>query len=583
MQQPLTARQETLLQAFEAGTFLEAVFKATLADRDERDDLAIEIAALHNEGRIDVVAAFEGLKGKSGKGTDFFLTRHVFEKVLPQVANPILPVMRCVLTLYRDAGQDMAAGTIFESFIGYCLKDELRPRDALQAIVNAPNEFADLLTAALVAGSTIDCPRYLAETSALAANPDIELRRRAIFSVGRLKWPEGSAVPDSAYAILEVACQTETDDNIMGSIVKSAFALWQKDTSSRPRAEAIVSAAITKGGEVALHSASAVFGFYTNELSPALLEALLASLLNVNPANKGTIDNIDYGINHLIKSQELRGIEFLEKLLLNNPDSLSLTALDSVMHSISEKPSLFGRLATRWFLKGKPVLCEGLFQVACKMHGEKVVLAIDPAELEPKDYVHILFVARKAIGYLLSTPLLAASIVVSLMRQTNDAPTLEALKSLLVDPILLNYPGISDTYLVGELQKGEGPAELMISDAKKMLELYFEDLHSIGSIPELHPSGEQRETQMRHFGRQVSASFKEAEKKSVFFGIVSKSVLLYGRKSIFRVHRPHGQSQRMETALQTHSTTIEYPRLDSIDPVGLDYMLRLFRVERFKV
>jgi len=33
----------------------------------------------------------------------------------------------------------------------------------------------------------------------------------------------------------------------------------------------------------------------------------------------------------------------------------------------------------------------------------------------------------------------------------------------------------------------------------------------------------------------------------------------------------------METALGTHGTEIEFPRMQYIDPFGLDYMLRVFR------
>ena len=59
----------------------------------------------------------------------------------------------------------------------------------------------------------------------------------------------------------------------------------------------------------------------------------------------------------------------------------------------------------------------------------------------------------------------------------------------------------------------------------------------------------------------------------------SKAVLLYGRKSISYVHSSDNETQRMEIPLQSFEHSIEFPGLEYMDPHGLDYMLRVFRVE----
>ena len=139
------SNRDDLLRSYETGNFLETVYACSLADHNDRSALALELVALHNEGLIDVVGAFESLKNKSSNGPDFFLTRHVFEKALPDLDAPVPSVMRCVLQLYRGAGQDWAAGTIFKSFIDFCEKDPSRPREALAEIEASPDDFADLL------------------------------------------------------------------------------------------------------------------------------------------------------------------------------------------------------------------------------------------------------------------------------------------------------------------------------------------------------------------------------------------------------------------------------------------------------
>lgn len=575
-------RRDELLEASEAGGFLAKVYEQLLADRSERDDIALEIAALQNEGLVDAIGTFENLRSYSTGGPDYFMMRHIFEEALPHINAPVPPVMRCVTRLFRDAGQDMAAGTILDSFIEFCTKEESRSREALATIEAGPDEYAYMLTATLIAGSRIDYLRYVEEAIRLSNDPNIDIRRQAVFAIGRLDSPEQASILTHALSALEHSCEIETDDRIFAGILKSAFALLQKYRVYEHRGIDLITCSLEKGSDATLHAASELFGFATENLQPTLLNVILTALLRVNPENKGTLDNIDHGVAHLLTKLEPSGIEFLEKLLLAHPDKLSLAVFDSVIHTIAGNQALTGKLATRWFLKGERVLCDGLDQVTRKMHGTNVTLAVDPSELAPKDSVHIIFIARKAVGYLLMSPLLAASFIVSLMRESADGQLLEELKTLLLDPILLNFPGIAESYLADEAKKGNGPIEAVLGNVIKMLDAYFEMLHDIGPIPELHPSQEQREAHMRHFSRQIAESFKEAEQKSVFLSIFSKSVLLYGRKSIYRVYGQGGQPKRMETPLNKHSTSIDYPRMDIIDPVNLDYMTRIYRAERFR-
>ena len=64
-------RRDALLAGFRAGNFLETVYACLTADPEERENVALELAALHNEGLIDVVAAFDDLKNKLGMGRIF--------------------------------------------------------------------------------------------------------------------------------------------------------------------------------------------------------------------------------------------------------------------------------------------------------------------------------------------------------------------------------------------------------------------------------------------------------------------------------------------------------------------------------
>ena len=267
-------RKEKLIAAAKSGDFLDTVYKSDLAEPDEREDLPLEIAALHNDGHINVVAEFAKFDDKQESGPDFFTMRRVFEKTLPYIDAPMRDVMHCVLHLYKGAGQDMAAGTIFNSYITYCEKDPARPLEAMQIIEGEHNQFADTLPSTVAAGSRIDNPHYLAEALRLGRHTAKVLRRRAVFSLARIKWPTGVNVPEEALAGLEKSA-TEDDDEILANIIKSAFTFYQQDKTTEARVTALIDKALSKGDECALHAGSTIFGFETKEIPAPLLDVIL--------------------------------------------------------------------------------------------------------------------------------------------------------------------------------------------------------------------------------------------------------------------------------------------------------------------
>ena len=153
--------KEKLTAAAKNGDFLDAVYTNHPTEPDEREDLPLEIAALHNDGHINVIAEFAKLDNTQGSGPEFFMMRRVFEKTLPHIDAPMRDVMHCVLHLYKGSDQDMLAGRIFDSYIAYCEKDPARPREAMKIIEGEHDQFADTLPSTIAAGSRIDNQHYL--------------------------------------------------------------------------------------------------------------------------------------------------------------------------------------------------------------------------------------------------------------------------------------------------------------------------------------------------------------------------------------------------------------------------------------
>lgn len=575
--------RKDLVVAFQEGNFLQVVYDKSKGEHENRyDDLAAELASIHNDGLLDVIAGFKTLQYKPDVGCDFFLTRHILEKALPKINAPVKPVMECVLHLVKEAGQDLAAGTTFSPFIDFCASEPSRPKESLALIEASIAQFVLLLPYAVAAGARIDAKYYLNEAIRLTGHENIEIRIGAIFSLGIIQYPQGTDLCDTAFACLESSVSKETDDRLLYNLIKSAFIVYKYNKSQVERVCDIINCALSKGGDFALHAASELFGFDFNEIPEILLDALLVHLLRVKPASNRTLDKIDYGLAKLLhRENPIKGIEFLESLLLANVNELSMDIFERVIRKIIENPNnLLNKLMTRWFLKGDRVLCEGISAVVNKDHDHNILLEIDPSALVSIDLAQIIFLSRKAIGYLFSEPVAAASVIISLMHRTNDEDTLQQLSTLLFNPLLLNFPGKVKDFLSQQAEIRAGKVKTSIEKVFKNFDEYFADFESTGVIPELHPSQAHRDAYQRYFSRLMSESFKKAENETVIFHLVSKSVLLYGRSSINYVYERNGNSERTEIPLQCHSTKMEFPRFQHIDPIGLDYMLWIFKAEQ---
>lgn len=574
-------RKEKLIAAFKNGDFLDAVYKSDLAETDEREDLPLEIAALHKDGHINVVAEFEKLGNKPGSGPDFFTMRRVFEKTLPHIDAPMRDIMRCVLHLYQGAGQDMLAGAVFNSYIAYCEKDPARPLEAMKIIEGEHDQFADILPSTIAAGSRIDNPHYLAEALRLGRHPAKVLRRLAVFSLARIEWPEGVNVPEEALAGLEKSA-TEEDDAILASVIKSAFTFYQQDKTTEARVTALIDKALSKGDECALHAGSAIFGFETREIPAPLLDVILGHLKHVKPTNKGTLDNIDCGITSLLKQVAAeKALRFLEELLPLHTSTLTIKVFDSAANEILTNKALLSRVTTRWFLNGAPALCESVHNIIGMSHEDNLPIDIDASELTTKDCKHITCVARKAIGYLFMKPVTATSLLISLMRLAPDDETRKCLGKLLFDLLLMNYPGSAREYVEAQARRETGKVKATLDKALAALKAYLDTLRTMPALAALHPGQAHREACSRYTRELFEGSMKEAEKHSVLLHLASKSTLLYGRKSINYIHGGGGTPRRMEMPLTSHSMQMEFPRMQNLDEHGLNYILHVFRAERW--
>jgi len=272
---------------------------------------------------------------------------------------------------------------------------------------------------------------------------------------------------------------------------------------------------------------------------------------------------------------ESLAIDCLTDLLRDG--ALTLALFNTTAHELrrAHAKRLFD-IVVRWLQSG----CFPLFKAVNDLIGVEKDQPFDASIIGPAlPPPQLNFLARKAIGYLFLKPIVCCSILVALLRGGN-AEAGEEIGKLLFDPMLLNFGGEAKDYL-----KTITAADAAFTQVQNALALETEfhvGLESTGEIRELHPSDRQRDVMMHRMHDDMARTRKSAESQSVFFNLVHRSTMLYGNRSLTYVEDAGGNQRAISMELKSFGVKFEMPRREVLDPVGLDYMLRVFRVERMR-
>jgi hypothetical protein len=272
----------------------------------------------------------------------------------------------------------------------------------------------------------------------------------------------------------------------------------------------------------------------------------------------------------------MMAIDCLTNLLASDGTGVSLEDFPGLEHRLMNlNPTQLFALAVRWFATGDRKLCESMTKLIGAVHQPQPF----DATLAGRGLSgsQMIVICHKAIGYLILAPAVAASFVVAALR-AGDKTVQRELVQLLLQSVLINYGETTAAYLKS-IPKGDA-AYQPVRKALKLYRTYEEGLNIKTTIKELLPSSYQRgAVRQKHYvtGREIR---KQAEQQSVFFGSVQHSTLLYGRKAIAYVRGADEPPVSME--MKTMSAGFAMPRLQIIDPVGLDWLIRIFRVSKPK-
>jgi hypothetical protein len=561
----------TILELFHSGKLTAHIFSAVSLS-DDRESFSTRYAELHNRGAIDFLSLADGPEFDAVTAQVFFLGQHLCCDVIPRLIAPTSDMMRFVDRLVKKGGEDLASNQPNGAFRQWCVADLTRASEVMEgARANDPLSVT-FLTFALEAGQFFD------QAKEFIQKYDGQRRLSAITAVARMKLGDPDQVQD-AFEVFHAAL-AQTDDVLFANVLRSAFEIAAK--CKEPLGDCfglIVSRVCESPGPQVNYSCAQILWLHTKLLTADLFASLAKALALLDPSHKATVNQMDLGLRNILDtSLASLATDLLEKLLITHPQALKLSEFDSFGHRLLEQPEgHFQRLLVKWLISGKQSLCDGLRHLLSGSGKGDNPINLSSENLPPAATQQI-FLCRKAVGYFFLQPVCSASVVVSVLRICSEE-TSNILRQLLFDPLLRNYGGKLREFLVSVVDEDAATA---IKHALEESDRYLADIKSVGEVKEMWPSERQRQAVHRNDSDEFRRSHKEAMKKSVFMNLVHRSVILYGRRTLTFVQGPGNERRLMEMDLQSHSFGWELPRTTIIDPVGLDFMLRIFRTEKFR-
>ena len=537
----------------------------------ENDDLRAVCTRLHNSGVIDLLALVHTSEFELVNRQEFFAGQKFYCDVLPKLQASVIAVMNCIKALVGKAGNDLAANFPHEAFKKWCEADLLRAREIVDLARSDEESAKEFLTVALIAGN------YSHDAKEFARNYRDTRRLSGVFSLGKIKY-ESLVHANCALALFSEIVSGGADEILCANVLSASFDVVNNFPSvDREKLFYIATRICEHPYPAVLDACAQVLLRYPNQLSDDLVGSLFDALKALPPTQKGSLETLDYALSLLIGGNHATtATNFLKEYLPSQREHLALSNFKSFQSALTNNPAQLQKTLVSWMLTAEAVLCEGIAALFRNGEDEPFNFDVSVSHLSTADQI---FLCRKVVGYLFTQATVACSFLVCILGQCNDVVA-EAIGELLFDPILRSYAGKARAYLSSI--PTEDKIFPRIEPALTKAEIYLSDINSIGEIKELHPSESARQAiSLRDFDEMQDAH-KEAEKNSVLLSMVTRSVVLHGQRTLTYFEDEDRGREPMEMELHAHSIGFEMPRQDVLDPIGIDYIVRVLRAERRK-
>jgi len=455
----------------------------------------------------------------------FFDLQPFLCNLIPLVDMAVDEMMRLVAALVRLGGEDLAANRPNAAFREWCKGDLGRVRGVLDAARAGDPLAADHLCFALEAGNA-----YEDALCFLREGPDVKTRIAAAVALGRMALQVSDAEA-AVNSLAEVSAQAGGDLLRYNALMSCYAVLSSHSTLPRDTARHVLNAVVAETSPEGLHALSGLLWRQGGNLTADEMRAVLTALRDTDPANGGTLRQIDDSTSDLTRAGHFDALaDLVTELVGGSKGQLTLEYFPSFRRELLEgNPERLGRRVVSWLTDGNQYVCSALASELSSASGEARPLECGTASI-PAEPVDQLLVCRRAVGFLFHAPVTAASVLLTVLHR-GDSQIAADVSELLYDPLLLSYGGDLRKYLeaaASDASESVASSIACVLDRKLRVLGGFD---GTADLVELHPSEAQRQTERVRWDRHMMETMKEAMNRSIFARFVTTQYLLYGRKS----------------------------------------------------
>lgn len=561
--------EEILIQN-SSGNLISFLFSNDYCNDEACDEMLEIIAKLHNNNEIDLFSVKSLQDISNLKKFEFWNGHSYFSKVIPLLEGTVEQIMALTNILVISVGDDGFAQTPNLELLKWCEVDVSRSKQIIQQSKSGDELALKHLVFALIANSQFE------DSINFIRGDNLSAQTAGVVALGRMKL----SVEQEETALQQISnsISGSTDAPYVSNLLNSARGIWNtSSTHSKFLQVDIIEGALKNDfAETSLTIASMLYS-NLEIIEASLLPQMMSSLLNLKPEHVGTINMIDSAFPKLCNAgYSIQIINFLEELISKNMKKIKLDQFENFRkYLLDNNPKELSRVVSSWLLNGNMYTCVELVSMLNGTLESKNIINIRKEDI-PKEIDEQIFLIHKVVGHFFMDTVAAASILLSFVK-FGKKEAKEMAESFLFYPIFLNYGGDLHKYFESltkdrSIRIKECAVRLIEKKTK-----YLENIKSMKVVNELHPTEKMKQIEHQMFSDIMQEAYKKASRGSIFTDLVTHQYLLYGVSSVNVFKLPDGSEKIMKTEMQQFSQSMEFPRMETIDPVGIDMMLRRYR------
>ena len=566
-----------ILSANSEGTLLEAIAATSYADIESMGNV---LSTLHNSRQINILETSEF--GQIDNISNYALSQLlcVFCKALPLVkCTAADAIATCNKLFDRVASRCLTADFVYDALREWFKQSLERVEEGLDLARRNVDVHTQVWRTILLAGATYDARKFTCEALALSHLQSSHIRLDALWALGRVTADGDDHLIAKVIERFDEAIETPSTDQEASTALESVLCLLSRHGE---KLQKVVEPLLVNASKTSTPPIRCEFARYLSihrELyTEVMINTTFTAIQSTDKHEPNTIGNIDlilYDWN--LDEDRQRVFSFLRQLLTQGINAIEISALENFRYQLSKQEGrVQGWYVVSLLLTGEHHLCIAADQLLPNSKPPPDGLDIDLVSFA-LDPLWVLFLSQKILGYCIMKAPCAGALLLSCLRALPNSKRAR-LEQLILDSFLINYPQMIDRFKTTVSEKD--PARLSVKRLARRVETYLKNLDRHGYCNAFQPSDRERQIQVSQqvdYWRRIQ---KDAEQNSLMFQLVNKSVLLYGNSSIIYTYLDEGSKpRRSEVPLTSHQYTIEYPRLMTIDPVGFQRQICLFRAE----